>query len=274
MATGIIQKASEEQKMKSGNGGAPTMQQLLKQMAPAIKAALPSVMTPDRFSRLSLTALNSNAKLQECSPKSFLGAMMQAAQLGLEPNTPLGQAYLIPYRNHGNMECQFQLGYKGMVDLFYRGGGKVLQSETVYEHDVFEYEYGLDPKIRHVPAKKDRGNPVFVYAIFRTKDDGYGFSVMSMDDIRSHASKYSKSFSNGPWQTNFEEMAKKTVIKKALKYAPMSVEFQRALAMDETVKTEISDDMYEVPSVVIESDGYTVDDATGEVVNGGEQQTL
>ena len=191
---------------------------------------------------------------------------MQAAQLGLEPNTPLGQAYLIPYRNHGKMECQFQVGYKGMVDLFYRSGGKILQSEEGYENDAFDFSFGLEPQLRHVPARSDRGAPTHVYAVFRTKDDGYGFAVMSMDDVRSHAEKYSKAYSSGPWKTNFEEMAKKTVIKKALKYAPMSVEFQRAMAMDETVKTDMDKDMYEVPAVALEEDEYTVDDGTGEVL--------
>lgn len=264
MANDIIQKAAQNQAARSGER--PTMHQLIKQMMPGIKAALPSVMTPERFTRLALTALNSNRKLNDCSPNSFLGAMMQAAQLGLEPNTPLGQAYLIPYRNHGKMECQFQVGYKGMVDLFYRSGGKILQSEVVYENDAFDFSFGLEPQLRHVPARSDRGAPTHVYAVFRTKDDGYGFAVMSMDDVRSHAEKYSKAYSSGPWKTNFEEMAKKTVIKKALKYAPMSVEFQRAMAMDETVKTDMDKDMYEVPAVALEEDEYTVDDGTGEVL--------
>lgn len=269
MANDMIQKATQNQ-VANADKKKPTMQQLIKQMAPGIKTALPSVMTPERFSRLALTALNSNPKLQACTPESFLGAMMQAAQLGMEPNTPLGQAYLIPY----GKDCQFQLGYKGMVDLFYRSGGKVIQSEVVYENDTFSFEYGLAPKLQHIPAKTDRGNPTHVYAVFRTKDDGYGFAVMSMEDVRAHAKKYSKAYSSGPWQTNFEEMAKKTVIKKSLKYAPMSVEFQRAMAMDETVKTELSPDMYEVPAVVIESEGFTVDEGTGEVIEEGKQETL
>lgn len=276
MANDMIQKAA---KQVAKSGERPTMQQLIKQMLPGIKAALPSVMTPERFTRLALTALNSNGKLQECDPKTFLGAMMQAAQLGLEPNTPLGQAYLIPYRNHGRLDCQFQVGYKGMVDLFYRSGGKVIQSEVVYENDTFDFAFGLDPQLKHIPAKTDRGAPTHVYAVFRTKDDGYGFSVMSMEDVRAHARKYSKAYANGPWQTNFEEMAKKTVIKKALKYAPMSVEFQRAMAMDETIKNEISEDMYEVPAVVVEPDAVDVeyaevDETTGEVLDGGAQMTL
>ena len=247
------------------------MQDYIKKMQGEIAKALPSVLTPERFTRITLSALSTNAKLAETTPQSFLGAMMTAAQLGLEPNTPLGQAYLIPYRNHGVLECQFQLGYKGLIDLAYRSGEvSTIQANVVYENDEFEYELGLEPKLRHVPAKSDRGDPVFFYAVFRTKDSGYGFDVMSVDDVRAHARKYSKAYSNGPWQTNFEEMAKKTVLKRVLKYAPLKTDFVRGLSADETIKTQISEDMFSVPDeTVIESEGYAVDEATGEVMEGG-----
>ena len=247
------------------------MQDYIKKMQGEIAKALPSVLTPERFTRITLSALSTNAKLAETTPQSFLGAMMTAAQLGLEPNTPLGQAYLIPYRNHGVLECQFQLGYKGLIDLAYRSGEvSTIQAHVVYENDEFEYELGLEPKLRHVPAKSDRGDPVFFYAVFRTKDSGYGFDVMSVDDVRAHARKYSKAYSNGPWQTNFEEMAKKTVLKRVLKYAPLKTDFVRGLSADETIKTHISEDMFSVPDeTVIEADGYAVDEATGEVIEGG-----
>lgn len=246
------------------------MQDYIKKMQGEIAKALPSVLTPERFTRITLSALSTNAKLAETTPQSFLGAMMTAAQLGLEPNTPLGQAYLIPYRNHGVLECQFQLGYKGLIDLAYRSGEvSTIQAHVVYENDEFEYELGLEPKLRHVPAKSDRGDPVFFYAVFRTKDGGYGFDVMSVDDVRAHAKKYSKAYSNGPWQTNFEEMAKKTVLKRVLKYAPLKTDFVRGLSADETIKTQISEDMFSVPDeTVIEAEGYAVDEATGEVIEG------
>ena len=247
------------------------MQDYIKKMQGEIAKALPSVLTPERFTRITLSALSTNAKLAETTPQSFLGAMMTAAQLGLEPNTPLGQAYLIPYRNHGVLECQFQLGYKGLIDLAYRSGEvSTIQAHVVYENDEFEYELGLEPKLRHVPAKSDRGDPVFFYAVFRTKDGGYGFDVMSVDDVRAHAKKYSKAYSNGPWQTNFEEMAKKTVLKRVLKYAPLKTDFVRGLSADETIKTQISEDMFSVPDeTVIEAEGYAVGEATGEVMEGG-----
>lgn len=239
-----------------------TMQQYIKQMEAEIKKALPSVLTPERFTRITLSALSANLKLAETTPQSFLGAMMTAAQLGVEPNTPLGQAYLIPYMNKGKLECQFQLGYKGLLDLAYRSGEvSVISAQVVHENDEFTYAFGLDPKLHHVPAKSDRGKPTHVYAMFRTKDGGYGFEVMSMEDVRAHARKFSKSFSNGPWQTNFEEMAKKTVLKKVLKYAPLKSDFVRGVAQDETIKTEISEDMYSVSDTYVEA----VDTETGEV---------
>ena len=248
-----------------------TMQDYIKKMQGEIAKALPSVLTPERFTRITLSALSTNAKLAQTTPKSFLGAMMTSAQLGMEPNTPLGQAYLIPYKNHGVLECQFQLGYKGLIDLAYRSGQvSTIQAQTVYANDEFEYELGLEPKLRHVPAKTNRGEPIFFYAVFRTKDGGYGYEVMSIDEVRTHAKKYSKAYGNGPWQTNFEEMAKKTVLKKALKYAPLKTEFVRGLSADETIKSEISEDMFSVPDeTVIEAVGYEVDEATGEVLENG-----
>lgn len=260
-----IQKATQN---KVVAGTQPTMQQYIKQMQKEIEKALPSVITPERFTRIVLSAISSNPKLQETTPQSFLGAMMTAAQLGVEPNTPLGQAYLIPYYNNKakRLECQFQLGYKGLLDLVYRSGEvSTVQAHVVYENDEFDYSFGLEPKLNHVPALGDRGAPKYVYAVFRMKDGGFGYEVMSMDEVRQHAIKYSKSYNAGPWQTNFEEMAKKTVLKRVLKYAPMKSDFVRGYMQDETIKTEISDDMFSVPDQYVEAD-YEVDTETGEVI--------
>ena len=281
---GKIARATQQQ-VQAAQPKQSGLQPYITRMLPAIKAALPSVLTPERFSRIVTTALSSNPKLQQCTPNSFLGAMMQAAQLGVEPNTPLGQAYLIPYMNHGKLECQFQLGYKGLIDLAYRSGEiSTIQAQIVYEKDEFEYSFGLEPTLKHVPAKRDRGDATHVYAVYRKKDGGYGYEVMSMDDVRQHAQKYSKSYSNGPWKANFEEMAKKTVLKKLLKLAPLRSDFQRDLTADESIKTEILPDMYEAEDVTdyeVVDDAQqtqqkaapvTVDNNTGEIIDG--QQTL
>lgn len=246
-----------------------TMQSYIKAMEGEIKKALPTVITPERFTRMVLSAISVNPKLGSCTPASFLGAMMSAAQLGLEPNTPLGQAYILPYMNKGVLEAQFQLGYKGLIDLAYRSGEvEVIQSHIVHENDEFECNYGLEPTLKHTPASKDRGAPIKVYAMFKTKSGGFGFEVMSMDDVRIHAEKYSKSYSMSysPWKTNFEEMAKKTVLKRVLKYAPLKSDFVRAVVQDETIKNGVAEDMYEVKNETVFEAEYTeIDVGTGEV---------
>ena len=237
---------------------------LIRSMEPEIKKALPSVITPERFTRMVFTALSSNPVLQDCTPQSFLGSMMQAAQLGLEPNTPLGQAYLIPYKNHGKLECQFQLGYKGLIDLAYRSGEiKDIQAHEVYENDTFEYEFGLEPKLKHIPATSNRGEVIMYYAVFHMVNGGYGFEVMSIDDIARHAKKTSQSYGSSfsPWNKYFDEMAKKTVIKKCLKYAPIKTDFVREIATDETIKSTIAEHMTDEPDETVTID---VESTSGE----------
>lgn len=228
-----------------------TIVDMIHAMAPEIRKALPSVMTPERFTRIAISALNNTPQLRQCTPISFIAALLNAAQLGLEPNTPLGQAYLIPYKNKGVLECQFQIGYKGYIDLAYRNGQmQTIQAQVVYTNDEFQYEYGLDPKLFHRPAFSDRGEPVYFYGIFRTVNGGYGFTVMSKADMDTFARNYSKAFDSAysPWKTNYEEMAKKTVIKQALKYAPIKTDFQRAMSSDESVKKQIGEEMFSVPN--------------------------
>jgi recombination protein RecT len=222
---------------------------MIKALEPEIAKALPSVITPERFTRMALSALNNTPKLAECTQMSFLAALMNAAQLGLEPNTPLGQAYLIPYKNKGILECQFQIGYKGLLDLVYRNDMvQTVQAQTVYANDTFAYSLGLDSDLRHVPTLTDRGEAIAFYAFFKLNNGGYGFEVMGKPDMDDFAKKYSKGISSeySPWNTNYEDMAKKTVIKKVLKYAPLKSDFQKALSNDGTIKTELSLDMSEV----------------------------
>ncbi len=222
---------------------------LIKAIEPEIKKALPAVMTPERFTRIALSALNTTPKLAECSQMSFLAALMNAAQLGLEVNSPLGQAYLIPYNNKGKLECQFQIGYKGMLGLAYRNPEiQTIQAQAVYENDDFEYELGLDSKLYHKPALSDRGKVRCYYALYKLRNGGYGFEVMSRSDVEDYAKRYSKATdsSYSPWVNNFDSMAKKTVIKQLLKYAPLRTDLEKAMSMDESIKTRVSVDMSEV----------------------------
>jgi recombination protein RecT len=105
LANNLIQKATAQAAVKQ-ESGKTTMQAYIRQMEGEIRKALPAVMTPERFTRIILSALSSNPSLAQTTPQSFLGATMTAAQLGVEPNTPLGQAYLIPFRNKGILECK------------------------------------------------------------------------------------------------------------------------------------------------------------------------
>ena len=267
---GAIQNAEKTRAVAASNGGKKTMKDFILQMEPEIKKALPSVMTSERFTRIILSCLSTTPKLAETTPQSFLGAMMTAAQLGLEPNTPLGHSFLVPRWNGKTkaLECVFQFGYKGILDLAYRSGEiKVIQAHVVYENDEFYYSYGFNPDLRHIPARKDRGNPTDVYAVFHTMNGGCGFGVMSIEDVKKHAEIHCPSYMSGAWQTNFKEMAKKTILTRVLKYAPLKAEFARSLSSDETVKTSISDDMFSVQSEYVEINGenYAVDADTGEI---------
>lgn len=261
-----IQKATETNVI--AKSGKTTMQGYIKKMEGEIKKALPSVITPERFTRIALSAISNNPKLADCTPESFLGAMMTSAQLGMEINTPLGMSYLIPRYNGKKkaLECQFELGYKGLIDLAYRSGQvSTISAHVVYANDKFEYALGLEPKLEHIPAPTNRGDATFVYAVFKTKDGGYGFEVMSIEDVRKHADKFSESFNSSysPWNTNFEEMAKKTVLKKALKYAPLKTDFVRGVTADESIHNTISEDMFAEPVTYIE-----VEPDTGVVIEG------
>lgn len=199
-----------------------------------IAKALPQQIDPKRFTRICMTALTGSRQLQSCTPESFIGAVLSSAQLGLEPNTPLGEAYLIPYGSR----CQFQLGYKGLIKLA-RNSGDITKigAECIHENDEFSYTLGLDPTISHVPVFGDRGPVVGYYAYYKTKSGEVAFEVATRDEIEKFARTKSKTFGNGPWQTDFDAMAKKTLIKRVLKYAPLATETQRAIMQDETVKS-------------------------------------
>lgn len=273
--TSVIQNKQQQNAVKKAENEQLTMRGYVKKMSNAIEQALPSVITPERFTRMVFTALATNTQLNNCTPDSFIGAMMTAAQLGVEPNTALGQAYIIPYRNKGILEAQFQLGYKGLIDLAYRSGEvSIIQAHEVYKNDTFEYELGMDPKLKHIPAAENRGDVIAYYAMFKTKDGGYGFEVMSKADVEAHAQKYSKSYNaySSPWKSNFDEMAKKTVLKKALKYAPLKSDFARQVVQDSTIKHTLEKDMSMVPDDTIYADFEIreddVDPETGELREG------
>lgn len=243
-AKNALKKQSKNQVDQSNLG----MQGMLQKMGEQIAMALPNEMSSDRFKRIALTAFNGNDKLQACNPVSFIAAMMQSAQLGLEPNTPLGEAYLIPY----GKQVQFQVGYQGLLNLAYRTGEyQSIVAREVRENDDFELDYGSE-SIKHVPCLKGtRGNVYGYYAKYVRKDGGTGVFYMSKEEAEEFGRKFSKTYNKGPWTTVFDAMAKKTCIKQLLKYAPKSIE-------SEKLGQAISSDNASVKN-------FSVDDATNVV---------
>lgn len=246
-------------KAQAGTSTARTIEQLFDDMKPAISQAIPKHMTPERLLRIATTAIRTTPKLKACTAQSLLASVMQCAQLGLEPGV-LGHAYLIPFNNkkkdkngtvYYEQEAQFQIGYKGLLDLVRRTGEiSSIAAHAVHKNDEFEFEYGLNEKLKHVPKMEgDRGAVYLYYAYAKFKDGGYSFLVMGKRDIERHRDLYSKTAKFGPWVDQFDEMAKKTVIKALVKYMPISVEIQNKVAMDETIKSEIAVDMSEVVDV-------------------------
>lgn len=228
---------------KVGSGGAKpptpaqTIQAYMKKMAPEIEKALPSHMDADRLGRIALTTIRTNPKLLECNVASLMGAVMQSAQLGLEPGL-IGHCYIIPY----GKEATFIIGYKGMIDLARRSGHiESIYAHPVYENDHFEYELGLHPKLEHKPATGRKGAMTHVYAVAHFKDGGYQFEVMDKDEIDKRRN-FSKAKNGGPWKDHYEEMAKKTVIRHMWKYLPISVEIQQQTAQDEVVRKDITEE--------------------------------
>ena len=212
-----------------------TIRGLLEKSKAQIAAALPKHMTPDRMLRVVMTSIQRTPALLDCDVTTLIGAVIQSAQLGLEPDGVLGHAYLVPFYNNkkGRKECQFIPGYKGLIDLARRSGQVInITSHVVYEDDSFSYEYGLEEKLEHKPARGNRGKPVAVYAVARFKDGGYHFEVLSVEDVEK-TRKVSKAGQSGPWESNWDEMARKTAIRRLAKYLPLSVEFARAASLDE-----------------------------------------
>lgn len=223
--------------------------QFKKQLA----LAIPKHLNADRLARIAATELRKTPALLNTTEASFMGAVMQSAQLGLEPGSALGQAYLVPY----GKECQLILGYRGMIDLARRSGQVLsLNAYAVREGDDFNYQLGLHPDIHHIPspeAGRDKQPITFVYAVATLRGGGYQFEVMSRAEVEAVKAKAK---SKNIWNNYFEEMAKKTVIRRLFKYLPVSIEALQVANVD--AKREAGEEVK--PEDVIDINAVTVED--------------
>lgn len=213
-----------------------TLSGLLETYKVEIARALPRHVKPDRMIKIALTSARKNPELLECTPESFLGAVIQSSQLGLEPDTPMGHAYLVPFRNGktGKKEVNFMTGYRGLLDLVYRtADAPILWPTAVYDGDGFEYKLGLNPALDHVAMPHDSlARLTYVYCVASFRDGRKVFDVMTFAEVEAIRCR-SKATGFTPWKTDYEAMAKKTVIRRMVKYLPMSAELQRAVGLDE-----------------------------------------
>ncbi|MBI6340444.1 recombination protein RecT [Proteus sp. PR00224] len=212
-------------------------------MKTQLAAALPRHMTPDRMIRIVTTEIRKTPALANCDMQSFIGAVVQCSQLGLEPGNALGHAYLLPFGNgkatSGQSNVQLIIGYRGMIDLARRSGQIVsISARTVRQGDSFRFEYGLNEDLTHVPGENEDSPITHVYAVARLKDGGVQFEVMTNNQIEKVRAS-SKAGQNGPWVSHWEEMAKKTVIRRLFKYLPVSIEVQKAVILDEKAEANV-----------------------------------
>lgn len=219
-----------------------TLKDLLDKAAPSIAAVLPKHLTIARLTKVVLSCVARKPELLACSPMSLVKAVMQGAELGLEVGGLLGEAYLVPFKG----EIVLIPGYRGLIKLA-RQSGEIssLEAHVVSANDAFELEYGLSPKLIHKPFMTGDPGAVFAtYSIARFKDGGHQADVMSLSDINAIRDR-SQAAKAGPWITDFNEMAKKTVVRRMCKYLPLSPELARVLeheaAIDEGVRSPVID---------------------------------
>jgi recombination protein RecT len=228
--TGQIQPRQPEGEPKPGD----KMAALIQKMTPELARALPKHLTGDRLARIVLTAIRVNPKLGECTQASFLGCILSCAMLGLEPNTPLGLAYLIPRKNNkngGKLECSLQIGYQGMLQLGNNAGVSVF-AYAVREGDEFSYQLGMKPDILHTPsgaADRETKPITHAYAVSILPDDRRSFTVLTLAQIAARRAR-SGAADEGPWVTDFEAMCLKTAVRAHFKWMPKSTEKASILA--------------------------------------------
>jgi recombination protein RecT len=266
---------------------------LLKQSKDRIADILPKIMTPARLFGIVRTTLATNSRLVQCHPASICGAVMQSVILGLEPNTPLGHSFLIPFWNkranagRGGYEAQLIIGAKGKIQLLIRSGFVAgCTAKTVREFDEFELLDGLDPDVRHrYPKSGTRGEVIGFWGGIKLSTGFKQVEYMSKEEMEEHRDRFALSRDRqgkvfGPWADHFAAMGIKTMIHKVAKHAPMSPQVAQAWNLDaqaekgrpQQFSSEVPTDMWQVGALDEEHLLEHPEEATvGEPVEGPEE---
>lgn len=218
---------------------------LLEMYKPQIAQLLPKTLTAERMIQIATTVIAQNPALLECTASSLIGSVLQASMLGFPPIPALGYCFFIPFKNNigtkGNpnyvKEVQFQIGYKGYINLASRSANiKSIFPDVVREGDEFYYELGLEPKLKHIPGEK-RGQITHAYTVVHYVNGGFSFNVITREDIENLRKRniMQRDGIRGAWATDYESMARAKAIKQITKYIPLSLDVQSKIATDGAV---------------------------------------
>lgn len=240
----------------------------IERLSPQIARALPKHMDGDRMTRLALTAVRKTPDLANCSDVSMAGAILTSAALGLEPNTPTGECYLVPYKG----EVTLIVGYAGLIKLFWQHPlASSIRAEAVYAEDAFDYSYGTGAFLRHKPALVRTGKPIAFYAHASLTTGAEAFVVLTPEEVK--ALRGGKEGASGTIPDPQFWMSKKTCIRQLSKMLPKSTDLATAVEADEKGGTELyrvaAAERIDVPD---DEDQHaiegSVDTTTGEVTGG------
>lgn len=236
-----------------------TIRSMIDRQQGELARAVPRHIDPARFVRTTLTVVMQNQKLLDCTPQSIVGAMMQAGAWGLELDPGLGQAYLVPYYDRKNDRniAQLQIGYQGMIALALQSSKvKKIMARAVYANDTFAYSFGLEEKLEHVPcASGDPGELSYVYAVATLEGGEKQFDVMSKADVDKTRTR-SRASTSGPWVTDYDAMAKKTVVRRLCKFLPKSTEL--ATVLDREERFERGEEIIDLPDSFVSVEEQTI----------------
>lgn len=254
---------------------AATVAQIVRQSVSEFARVLPSNVDPERFGRLLVSAVKSTPDLMRCwetrqGRASVLLSAMKCAAVGLEPNTPTQEAWLLPRRNQGTWEAQLYIGYRGFLKLARRSPlVKTVVADVVRTRDHFRWSRGLESDtFEHTPAEgtdEERGELTYAYAIVRYTTGGYAYIVLNRAQVEARRAmsdswKNPKARPYSPWTKWPEAMWAKSAIRALTPYMDLTPQMSEAMAMDEARFT--MDD---------ETDAIEIAEAFGELNSGNDE---